>query len=166
MPVDYQIMLTSLIERKAEVEKTIDSLNKELLQINSIINSFDQPSGSPSRYNWSETAIECIKGHNRFLQTTDILECVLDPETRKDEKKKKNATVGISVALNNLCSRGTLKKIVIQGVKGHFYGLPEWFNEDGSVKKEYLTNLLARHGQISEALKLDLATLVATGLIE
>ena len=92
-------------------------------------------------------AVKCVTGYNQLLQTNDILECQLgEIYTKADETKKRNMTVGLSIALNNLCNNGVFRKVVIKGVKGHFYGLPDWFeaNGYGELKKEYLVKLIEK----------------------
>ena len=155
MPVSAHIIL-ELLEQKKSLEDTIQEKTKELQQVNTAIASLEGNIATTPRYNWSENAMECIKTKGIFLQTTEILECTLfDSDDLQDEKKKRNAIVGISVALNNLCSKGFLRKIVVQGVKGHFYGLPDWFEDVNTPKREYLANFMARYGRTTEPLKLN-----------
>ena len=150
MPVD-SITMHSLLGRQTELKKSIQEQMEELNNLNRAIASL---AGNGQRYNWTELAIGCITSNAKFLQTSDILECAIKQEDKGDEKRKRNALVGLSVALNNLCSKGVLRKIVVKGVKGHFYGLIEWFNEDGSVKSSYIVNMMARYGKINDPLKM------------
>ena len=167
MSLDTQTILESLIERKDSLEKGIEELAKELQQVNSAIGNLGGNVTNYTRYNWSEKAIECIEARKQFLQTTEILECVLfGSDDLLDEKRRRNALVGLSVALNNLSAKGFLKKIVIQGVKGHLYGLPDWFEETGGPKREHIANFMARYGKIYEPVKLDPVMLAGAGLID
>jgi hypothetical protein len=165
MPVDFQTMRQELSERQTEIEKVIANLQRELEQVKSVLGSIEG-NPSPSRYSWSELALDCVRNRGVFLQTSEILECAVSKEDLADEKKRRNALVAASIALNNLCAKGVLRKVVVNGVKGHFYGLPEWFDEKGIIKQHQIANIMAKYGRITEPVKMDLATMLAAGLLE
>jgi hypothetical protein len=153
-------IMTELLDTKKRLEDLIGEKSQELDRINEAISLLN---GGPAiRYNWSERAVECIRAHCYFLQTTEILECVLyGSEDLQNERKKRQALVGLSVALNNLVDKGVLRKIVLKGIKGHFYGFPEWFQEDGTPNRSHIVNLLARYGTVNDVFTSDLSQLTA-----
>jgi hypothetical protein len=158
MPVDNKI-IQRLIEQREVLKRHIEEKNKELQQIDSAIASLQGNAQNATRYNWSELALECIKKQGVFLQTNEIADKVLDDNQELgDERSRRSVLVAISIAVNNLCLKGSLRKIVVQGVKGHFYGLPEWF-ENNHPKKEYIANFMARFGKATSPLKLNIEDL-------
>ena len=149
------------------MEKLIGEKSAELRRINAAIDGLNGPVPRNSRFNWTDAALDCINAQGIFLQTVDILEWMFSGiDDLADEKRKRNAIVSLSVTLNNLCNKGVLRKLVVYGVKGHFYGLPEWFGENGQIKPAHIANIMARHGKVNEPVKWDLATMLAAGLIE
>ena len=87
---------------------------------------------------WRERALECINGHKHFCQTSEILECTFEEEFYEqiinDKDLKRRYITALSVALTYLCKDGELNKFYLKKRKGAFYGLPEWFEEDGTPK--------------------------------
>ncbi|MEO8769612.1 MAG: hypothetical protein ABI402_05990 [Ferruginibacter sp.] len=135
--------MAKIIEHKAlkilEVKKK--ALVQELNRLNNAIaalrgdNSYDDIA-------WTLRALDCIKANDRPMQTLGILECMFyrTPEVLQDQEKKRNYVVGLSVALNKMCSKGNLSKCAFVGVKGYFYGLPEWSNGNTFTEK-YMNKL-------------------------
>jgi hypothetical protein len=163
---NYSSVLQQLRFEKESLEKLIGEKSKELQRINAAIDGLIGPVPRNSRFNWTDAALDCINSHGIFLQTVDILERVFNgTHELEDEKRKRNAIVSLSVTLNNLCNKGLLRKLVVHGVKGHFYGLPEWFGENGHIKPAHIANLMAKYGKVNEPVKWDLAMMLAAGLI-
>lgn len=60
-----------------------------------------------------------------------------------DEVERDRVRMAISTNLTKLTKYdGVLKKYTIEGQKGAFYGLSEWFNEDGTLKGDYKNRLM------------------------
>ena len=155
----YSEVIQNLIRQKEEIERFIEEKTKELKRINSAIDSLLGNEDNATRQNWSERGLNYICNHGVFVQTTDMLGEVLTTADLHDEKKRRSGLVSLSIALNNMCARGALRKIVIQGIKGHLYGLPEWFDENNRPKNEHLANLMARYGKASQPAKLSIEDL-------
>ena len=134
-------LINGLKARKEELEIQLSQITRELQKINRALNSLSE---DDSYFAWTEEAYSCIQSNDKILQTTEILNYIFyeNPEQLGDERRKRNSVVGLSVALNKMVRGNRLKKIVITGIKGHFYGLPEWFDELGRPLNEYLDKLL------------------------
>ena len=79
---------------------------------------------------WTRSALDCIKRKDQFVQTADIISCMFG-DTLKDQPNKRNQYVtALSIALNNLCDNEQLIKKSCIGIRGNFYGLPEWGNSE------------------------------------
>lgn len=86
---------------------------------------------------WNNLIIDIFKGNNKLLQAKDLTQYALErlqlPEVEKDRTRMAVAT--------NLTKLTKYDKKVVkftrQGDKIAYYGLAEWFNEDGSLKSEY-----------------------------
>lgn len=128
-------VLDLLRMEKNLLQLEIAEKTKRLQQINSALYSLE----GNIRFNWTELALSCIEGSGMLLQTNQIFKCVTSGMTM-DEKRKRNYLVAMSVALNNLCKIKELGKVVVQGKKGHFYGLSKWF-EDGVLLPQYRAKL-------------------------
>jgi hypothetical protein len=164
---DYNSLLQQLMSQKEQLEKLIGDKSAELQRINSAIESLNGHLPRNTRFNWTEAALDCIQSNGVFMQTLDILECMFSgTDELEDERRKRNATVSLSVTLNNLCNKGVLRKIVVGGVKGHFYGLPDWFAENGNPKPVHIANLMMKYGKLNEPMKLSIAELAAAGMAE
>ncbi len=115
--------IREIVELKAQKERLVSLFNTTV------------------RFGWTDMALDCLKKHNELLQTNEILAASLPAyQDENDERKKKAMNVGLSVALNNMCDNGTLRKVIIKGYKGHFYGLPHWFGEK-ALYGEYAAKL-------------------------
>ena len=85
------------------IKKYINEKTKELQQVNSAISSLQGTTQNARRYNWSKIALEFIKKKGIFLQTTEIVNQVLnDNQELQGEKRKRNVLVGLSIAVNRL----------------------------------------------------------------
>ena len=103
---------------------------------------------------WRLRALECIASKNYFTQTSEILECTIGTEINNDKELRKRYITALSVALTYLCKDGELNKFYVKKRKGAFYGLPEWFNNDGTPKeKRFGLNLNIGNRDIKDLLR-------------
>lgn len=74
-----------------------------------------------------------------LLSTDEILRAVFlyRSDELTDPYKRKGYITGLSVALHNLCKNGKLFSHSVKGVKGLYYGLPQWHEADGELKSYY-----------------------------
>jgi len=120
------INLQSLFKRKIELETELSTVNQQLYKDNQFLS-------------WKTKAINCIASYGQYVTTIDILRCVIGDEAylNLSEKERKDNITKLSVNLNNLVKEGYVKKAKVNGLKGNYYGLPEWFQKNGSLKPEY-----------------------------
>lgn len=111
-----------LIERVKSIDKAISSLTGQEINIK-----------------WTERSINCISNKGHICLSIEILECLLwdKLDSLKDPKIRNNYMTGLSIALKNLVENGKLNKESRPGVKGYYYGLPQWFDINNKVKPEY-----------------------------
>ncbi|MEO5593449.1 MAG: hypothetical protein ABIR15_01265 [Chitinophagaceae bacterium] len=88
---------------------------------------------------WKQKALDCMDILNGYTQTAQVLEWVFaaEPKAMENEVLRRKYITALSVALNDLHKTGIIKKFRIPRVQGNFYGLPFWFNENGTLKKNY-----------------------------
>lgn len=128
----------------AQIEKSLREKRARLTQVSNAV-AYLTGSGRP-KYNWTAAAINCIGNYEGLLQTSEILDQVFNGmDELENDVKRRGYLVGLSIALNNLCASNRLRKIVLKGVKGHFYGLPDWFN--GEQPKVFYRDRLVKRLQ-------------------
>ena len=121
--------LTQLKKEKKELEARLKLVSNAIIALEPV----------PIKYmQWGNKAIDCTRKKAHYIQTSEILTCVVGEDIEENKDLRKRYITALSVALNYLCKDGDLKKFKVRKLKGDFYGLPEWFNEDGSLKNEYL----------------------------
>lgn len=112
----------------------------ELLQrVKAIDKAINALSNNSSSIRWTERSLDCIRNKGHICLSAEILECLFwDEQTNlADPKIRNNYMTGLSIALKNLVENEILKKIGRPGIRGFYYGLPEWFDENNNVKMQY-----------------------------
>lgn len=122
--------LQTLEKKKKELLLNLKRLDEAILAIKG---------EEPFEVAWTFKALECLKGWNEFLQTNDILECILYEKLSllDDPARRRTALTGLSVALNKMVKNGILIRVPHAGLQGYFYGLPEWLTHEKTMKHEY-----------------------------
>lgn len=121
----------------------IDLLRQEkqelLKRLSEINNALDSLMGESKTIKWTERALKCIKDRGMLSLSPDILKCLFKDnlDLLDDPKIKNNYMTGLSIALRNMVSHGILIKVQRPGIKGYFYGLPEWLDEQGNTIDKY-----------------------------
>lgn len=152
-------ILQQLISQRDALLKEVTEKTSELQKLTSAINTLQ---GAAIRNNWTESALQCIKGQNKLLSTIDILQCVVvNTDDLNDEKKRKNYTVALSIALANMCKDNIIKKVAVDGKKGFFYGLSAWFDANNKVLKEYEDELINKLAFISTVQRLNMESAIS-----
>jgi hypothetical protein len=144
--------MDELKKKEKEMEKIVEDAEKYLADIRNYIGARKPKT---MRYNWSELAVKYIKQEGVLLQSTDIFHFILKNDAPKDEAMEVSSIVALSIALNNLCSNGVLRKLVVQGVKGHFFGLPEWFNDNDTIDNKYLIKVAEKVNKATKPVYID-----------
>ncbi len=132
------------------LKKQHNALEAELAKVNKAIHALEPVEMHMMR--WKDKAIECLNDFSHYCQTVDILECVYEnnKEILDNEVTRKRHITALSVALLDMVKTGQLVMFKVRKTKGSFYGFPEWFEKDGSLKKKYLCKKLKKlNGSLS-----------------
>ncbi len=126
------------------LKKQHNALEAELAKVNKAILALEPVEMHLMR--WKDKAIECFNNFSHYCQTVDILECVYEnsKEILQNEVTRKRHITALSVALLDMVKTGQLMMFKVRKTKGSFYGFPEWFEKDGSLKKKYLSTKLKK----------------------
>jgi len=90
----------------------------------------------PLKY-WTSFIMEAITEQDRLLTTNDLFDLSIE-HFELDEDNMRQGKASLSRAIHKLANqKKLLVKYPIIGKKGYYYGLPEWFNEDGRPVEEY-----------------------------
>lgn len=90
-----------------------------------------------AKSSWWEKVVFVLTARSKGTYARDILNFLyeLDPEIKGDAEKEKKNAINLFALLSTKVRKGKLKRIRAKGE--FFYGLPEWFNEDGRLKENY-----------------------------
>jgi hypothetical protein len=121
-------ILKQLLQTEDALLIGISERKKKLEEVRKQINVLRGNKGFP----WTEKALGCINASSQMVNTDEILKWTL--VNRKDDlelaHRRKGYITALSVALNKLRKAGRLKEHKVKGVKGLFYGLPEWWEKE------------------------------------
>ena len=123
-----------------DVAKQLNLTDEALSIISPSSNAYTeaQPKSVPkAKEGANAITLQVIRENDCFLTPDQIVPLVFDfyAEGQIKEKTVKNA-------LWELSTNGTIKKQYIKAYKGLVYGLPEWIDEDGKPKEEYMKLLV------------------------
>jgi hypothetical protein len=141
--------LDFLNSKRETLVSAIDKLKVELANIDIAIKAV---SGAPivtenipgqvkqEPINWKQIITELLSKEQRFLKTRDIATLLYPEKTDGDLKK---IVIQIANALNYISNRPVpqIKRHIQQNPEVYFYGLPEWFDEDNSIKEEFVNKM-------------------------
>ncbi len=86
---------------------------------------------------WANLIIDVFKSNNRLLQSKDLAFEVLQ-KLQLPEDEMNRTRMAVATNLTKLTKYDNkIRKYSREGEKIGYYGLAEWFNEDGSLKSEY-----------------------------
>lgn len=120
--------------------KTAQQLMQEKMQLLAQINEIDVKLNIElAGVSWKKKAIDCLGVLNKCATTVEILRCVLGTNNFQslDSKKRAEYVSALSMTMNNLIKIGFVKKVKVNGLKGYYYGLSQWFDEEDKLKQEY-----------------------------
>jgi len=125
---ELELQLNALRTGIAERKKKIKVINKQL-------NTLKGTEGFP----WTEKSLECIKSFDGLVSTDEILKCAFHNRLKDldNSDERRGYITALSVALNKLCKNGKLKSQKHFGLRGLFYGLPEWWDDKGELMAYY-----------------------------
>ncbi|MEP6750062.1 MAG: hypothetical protein ABJB86_20155 [Bacteroidota bacterium] len=96
--------------------------------------------------NWKQKGLEFLEQAGCYSQSALMLQWVFSgaPGTLSSSYLRRKYITALSVALHDLNGQRIIKKFRVPKIQGDFYGLPAWFEQDGSLKKEYYGDTLIR----------------------
>ena len=88
---------------------------------------------------WTENSMKCIKEFNEMVSSDEILQSIFHNRLKElqEPDRRRGYITALSVALNKLCKNGKLISEKHKGIKGLFYGFPEWLAENGELMAYY-----------------------------
>lgn len=129
-----------------EYEKKAETYDKALyvLEDKVLINDFPKNENKKGQISekdikkikWRKESINAITKSKRLMLTAEILDFIMEFKLSESDRKK---YIGILSGSLGKLSKAPLNKLKIydkKGVKGNYYGLSEWFNEN-EPKEEY-----------------------------
>ena len=153
---DYQIKLNAKQNAHAEFEgwplkrlkNEIIKLRKENALLEEKLNSFTKNSASQSNvpkasYNqkWTYPQKICfiLLNQQQAMGSSQIYNTLLKADTHFEDFR--NPLAILNSYLSRMIKSGRLISKKLPGIKKHFYILPEWIEEDGKLKAEYVAHL-------------------------
>ncbi|MBN1989817.1 MAG: hypothetical protein JW783_10505 [Bacteroidales bacterium] len=91
---------------------------------------------------WNDFIIQTLESKDYLMLSTSLTAAALDRFGIQDAERNR-VRMAISTTLTKMAN--TDKSVVAyskQGIRGSFFGLPQWFNEEGSLKEEYANKLM------------------------
>lgn len=126
---ERESVLKELLREEDYLLVGIEEKKRKLENIRKQINVLKGNKGFP----WTEKAIACITNARQLVSTDEILKWTLFDRVEDMElaHRRKGYITALSVSLNKLKKAGKVNSYSVKGIKGNFYGLPEWWNENG-----------------------------------
>lgn len=136
------IKLERLKKKLAETEKELKETKDRLLEkeneniklrllLENHVNPKDEYNKSRT---WVSKIVFLVANANKPLRSAEIIALLLRREPVLYEKESKEKF--ISPSLNSAIKSKRLIPYKLPGVRGNFYCLPEWVNDDGELLKE------------------------------
>lgn len=91
---------------------------------------------------WNDFIIQTLEAKDYLMLSTSLTAAALDRFGIQDSERDR-VRMAISTTLTKMAN--TDKSVFTyskQGIRGSFFGLPQWFNEDGTIKEEYAGKLM------------------------
>ncbi|PKP17866.1 MAG: hypothetical protein CVU05_14710 [Bacteroidetes bacterium HGW-Bacteroidetes-21] len=88
------------------------------------------------KLSWVGRIVYALTTIDRPMQSSEIVDFI----EKYDKTAFKNATDKskyLSSFLGNAQKFERIRQYKLKGIRGHFYALPQWFDEDGNLKREY-----------------------------
>ena len=141
-PSFLELKLDRLKKRYAEAQKelgkTKEQLHKqdnEIIKLRLLLDQYVNPNDKyDENRTWVSKIVFVIAKENRPLRSAEIIALLVRREPVLHEKASKEKF--ISPSLNAAIKFRRLIPYKLQGVRGNFYCLPEWINEEGELLPE------------------------------
>lgn len=127
-----------LAETPKELNETKDKLHKqenENIKLRLLLDNYVNPKDEYNKSRtWVSKIVFIIAKANKPLRSAEIIALLLRREPVLHEKESKEKF--ISPSLNSAIKSKRLIPYKLPGVRGNFYCLPEWVNEDEELLQE------------------------------
>jgi septal ring factor EnvC (AmiA/AmiB activator) len=138
LEIKLERLKKKLAETQKELSETKDQLNKqenENIKLRVLLDNYVNPK---DEYNKSRTRaskiVFIVSKANKPLRSAEIIALLLRREPVLHEKESKEKF--LSPSLNSAIKSKRLIPYKLRGVRGNFYSLPEWVNEEGELSQE------------------------------
>ena len=131
---------TDLIQK--ENDSLRELLKEALIEIENLKNRLEKHENPKDEYNKRWTMVTkiafLINKAQKPLRSSEILQLLTSREPTII-KKQASMEKYLSAFLNTAMKHGRLIPYKLKGVRGNYYCLPEWINEDGELQTELKT---------------------------
>ena len=131
---------TDLLQK--ENDSLRDLLKEALIEIENLKNRLEKHENPKDEYNKRWTMVTkiafLITKAQKPLRSAEILQLLTSREPTI-VKKQASMEKYLSAFLNTAMKHGRLIPYKLKGVRGNYYCLPEWINEDGELQQELKT---------------------------
>jgi hypothetical protein len=131
---------TDLLQK--ENDSLRELLKEALIEIENLKNRLEKHENPKDEYNKRWTMVTkiafLITKAQKPLRSSEILQLLTSREPTII-KKQVSMEKYLSAFLNTAMKHGRLIPYKLKGVRGNYYCLPEWINEDGDLMKELKT---------------------------
>lgn len=143
-------ILNALSSDNPEVVVGIESSDE--ISTKSVDESISNESLIPKKYThlkktlkWNEFILNTITKNETVMTANEIIKSAY-AELNVSEADKQKVRLSISSILNHMLNIDkVIKAHAVEGVRGRFYGLSTWFNENGLLNKRVKTKLSVQH---------------------
>lgn len=148
--VQMEGILNALSSDDPEV-KVGNELSEEN-SIKDVIEARNDDSTIPKKYThlkktlkWNEFILNTITKNETVMTANEIIKSAY-AELNVSEADKQKVRLSISSILNHMLNTDkVIKAHAVEGVRGRFYGISAWFNENGLLNKRVKTKLTVQH---------------------
>ncbi len=138
MEIKLDRLKKKLAETQNELSETKDQLHKqesENIKLQLLLDNYVNPKDEYNKSRtWVSKIVFVIAKANKPLRSAEIIALLLRREPVLHEKESKEKF--ISPSLNSAIKSKRLFPYKLPGVRGNFYCLPEWVNEEGELSQE------------------------------
>ncbi len=138
LEIKLERLKKKLSETQKELSETKDQLHKqenENIKLRLLLENYVNPKDEYNKSRtWVSKIVFIIAKANKPLRSAEIVALLLRRELVLHEKESKEKF--ISPSLNSAIKSKRLVPYKLPGVRGNFYCLPEWVNDEGELLQE------------------------------
>jgi hypothetical protein len=123
-----------------EVVAENQHLRKRVAELEEQLTAQQKGDGYNSTFSWISKIAFTLQQENRPLRSTTLIEMLAKREPTLANHH--NKVQYFSAFLSNAVSYNRIVKQKVKGVRGYYYLLPEWMDDQGNAKPEYRKMML------------------------